>query len=381
MIPRVRKDQFLQLYRERRPVIVVDALDDWPARATWTPDHLASVLGQKSVSVGVSADGHFNYNAAKDLRAANEFATRVMRFDEAASMIARRDSSNHVYVMQQSIVEQFPELLRDIATPPWISSPTAVNLWFGNRSVTPLHNDESHNCFAQIYGQKTFTLFSPHDMKYLYPLPLGAGMCHVSRVDPEAPNVAEYPQSGRATPYRFTLEPGDMLFMPGFWWHHVRSLEVSISVNFFWDCEVEYIVQCPNSLRDLYGRYEVDRLASINTEILKPNELTFASAAYTLLQANHRWAATLMAVAAFDEFVNRLRSKMGVPNTVGCRVRELASDIKRSCAILCPRGALSDRHIRLADRIGAMSEELSSGNEVDLPNDAAGWLVRAVQSI
>jgi hypothetical protein len=30
------------------------------------------------------------------------------------------------------------------------------------------------------------------------------------------------------------LEPGDILFLPAFWWHNVISLDVSISVNYWW---------------------------------------------------------------------------------------------------------------------------------------------------
>lgn len=31
-----------------------------------------------------------------------------------------------------------------------------------------------------------------------------------------------------------TLEPGDILFLPAFWWHNVVSLDASISVNYWW---------------------------------------------------------------------------------------------------------------------------------------------------
>jgi ribosomal protein L16 Arg81 hydroxylase len=39
----------------------------------------------------------------------------------------------------------------------------------------------------------------------------------------------------RATAYEGVIGPGDLLFMPSNWWHHVRGLEKSITVshNFF----------------------------------------------------------------------------------------------------------------------------------------------------
>jgi ribosomal protein L16 Arg81 hydroxylase len=30
------------------------------------------------------------------------------------------------------------------------------------------------------------------------------------------------------------LGPGDVIYIPRGWWHHVRTLDLSISVNFWW---------------------------------------------------------------------------------------------------------------------------------------------------
>jgi ribosomal protein L16 Arg81 hydroxylase len=91
-------------------------------------------------------------------------------------------------------------------------------------SVARLHTDflHTHAYLAQIAGRKRCTLFSPEDSAFLYE----------GRVDPDAPNLDEFPLFRQATAFECTLEPGELLFMPWRWWHHVVALEKSITVNY-----------------------------------------------------------------------------------------------------------------------------------------------------
>jgi hypothetical protein len=49
-------------------------------------------------------------------------------------------------------------------------------------------------------------------------------------MDVEKLDVARFPLFEKATEYRMILQPGEMIFIPRGWWHHVRSLDKSISV-------------------------------------------------------------------------------------------------------------------------------------------------------
>jgi ribosomal protein L16 Arg81 hydroxylase len=53
-----------------------------------------------------------------------------------------------------------------------------------------------------------------------------------SQVDPENPDFNKYPLYRNIKPIELILKPGEVIFIPVGWWHHVRALDVSISVSF-----------------------------------------------------------------------------------------------------------------------------------------------------
>lgn len=56
---------------------------------------------------------------------------------------------------------------------------------------------------------------------------------NVSSVNVEAPDLITHPAFAKANFTHTVLLPGDVLFMPARYWHYVRSLSTSISVNFW----------------------------------------------------------------------------------------------------------------------------------------------------
>ena len=58
-------------------------------------------------------------------------------------------------------------------------------------------------------------------------------MYEPSRVDPENYQAEKFPDYQQSVSTVCELRPGDMLYLPAGWWHHVLNLEVSWSLNFF----------------------------------------------------------------------------------------------------------------------------------------------------
>ena len=79
----------------------------------------------------------------------------------------------------------------------------------------------------QLYGEKDFILFGPEQTPFLYPDPAD-GL--ISQVNVDAPDAQRHPLFREARPLRFTLEPGDTLYLPNGWWHTTRMQTPSLSV-------------------------------------------------------------------------------------------------------------------------------------------------------
>ena len=58
---------------------------------------------------------------------------------------------------------------------------------------------------------------------------------NTSQIDVESPNaIRDFPDFADKTAWIAELGPGDVLYLPLHWWHHVRSLSVSFSVSLWW---------------------------------------------------------------------------------------------------------------------------------------------------
>jgi hypothetical protein len=112
-------------------------------------------------------------------------------------------------------------------------------LWIGNGSQTATHYDGSTNLACVVAGQRRFTLFPPDQVGNLYIGPLDRTLAGPpsSMVDPLAPDLARYPRYTEALRHALVadLEPGDALFIPAIWWHHVQAFgTLNVLCNYWW---------------------------------------------------------------------------------------------------------------------------------------------------
>ncbi|MEO0645066.1 MAG: cupin-like domain-containing protein [Cyanobacteria bacterium J06650_10] len=104
----------------------------------------------------------------------------------------------------------------------------SVNLWLGGMTKSGLHFDNADNLFGQIYGRKRVSLVAPQFSRYLYPF---ADNPSKSAVNPDAPDFDAHPLFTHCEVWSTLLDPGDGLFIPCGWWHHIVAENVSISLN------------------------------------------------------------------------------------------------------------------------------------------------------
>ena len=126
------------------------------------------------------------------------------------------------------------------ANPLDLPPPDAVpRLWIGNATQVATHFDASPNLAACVAGRRRFTLFPPEQVANLYLGPLDNTLAGPpnSMVDPDAPDLERYPRFAEALAHAQVAEmaPGDALFIPAIWWHHVRAFDrLNVLVNYWW---------------------------------------------------------------------------------------------------------------------------------------------------
>ena len=114
-----------------------------------------------------------------------------------------------------------------------------ASVWLGNRTRIAAHYDLPDNIACNVVGHRRFTLFPPEQLENLYVGPIDftpAGQA-ISLVDFENPDFERYPRFRQAIEAAqfAALEPGDAVFIPSMWWHHVEAIDAfNVLINYWW---------------------------------------------------------------------------------------------------------------------------------------------------
>nr|XP_023022398.1 lysine-specific demethylase 8-like [Leptinotarsa decemlineata] len=207
-------------------------MNHWPATSKWIDvNYLLKIAGDRTVPIEVG----FHY-------VDENWSQKLMTMREFIKQHYLSDNYKIGYLAQHNLFEQITELKEDILIPEYCclsldyenSEEPDINAWLGPMgTVSPLHHDPKNNILAQIYGYKQIILFSPKDSPFLYPHE-DKLLNNTAQVNPLQPDLEKYPKFSKAKMYKCLLGPGEMLFIPVKWWHHVSALEKSFSVSFWW---------------------------------------------------------------------------------------------------------------------------------------------------
>lgn len=211
------------------PVVIRGAMEDWPARALWSVDYFTRRFGEQPVPVARTAERRVVHGPRTGF---------VFSEQRLADYLARPEG----YVM--FLLHQYVrELAEDVRTPSFCPETRWAirKLWLSPADTrSPLHQDLPDNLYAQVIGRKKVTLISPAETRHLYRQPIYSKEPQVSRVDAEAPDYDAYPKFRRARPLTLVLEPGELLYLPRRWWHQMRSIDFSASLNYWWATGATY---------------------------------------------------------------------------------------------------------------------------------------------
>lgn len=214
-------------YRAHRPVVLRGLIDHWPAREKWTLDHLATTLGDRPVRVQWERERDRDYEGNADAHGS------FQPFSELARRLRSDEPSNDFYITANNSDANraaFAPLFAEVGEMPGILEPGGARqgfIWIGPKgTVTPWHHDLTNNLLLQIRGRKRVRMAASHDT----PLMRNHRHCFSAwGSDDLLPGPA---RDGKPAVLECEIGPGDAVFLPIGWWHHVDGLDQTIGMSF-----------------------------------------------------------------------------------------------------------------------------------------------------
>lgn len=224
-----------------KPVIITGAMDHWPAMKKWTFAYFRELAGPRQVLV---RDNLFTPTIVRKV-SLNEF----LFYCESPGLTALGGvRTPRPFYADFKPFQSYKQLLEDFTHPPFFANiydglSGRLQDWFLRQfsylfigpkgTLTKLHNDLflTHAWLGQVVGRKHLLMFSIEDTPYLYD-------CKIDLLNPD---LKRWPLLEKATCYEAILNPGEMIVFPSGWYHHVISLDPSISVSFNGVNETNYL--------------------------------------------------------------------------------------------------------------------------------------------
>ena len=285
------------LTQARTPFVIRGLVAHWPLvqAGLQSPRSARSYLLQRArdvpfaVSVGPPGhDGRMFYDATM---AMNFQTARRKLADIFGSIDANVDRADppSMYLASIDVPGHFDGVDRENPLDLGLRDPLK-SLWIGTPTRIAAHNDFPDNLACCVAGRRRFTLFPPEQFRNLYLGPIDntpAGRA-VSMVDFHRPDFDAHPGFSEALAHAqmAELEPGDALFIPSMWWHHVEGLsQFNILLNYWWRDTPRFLGQPQDALnhailairdlppddkliwRDLFKHYVFDSSPQITDHI------------------------------------------------------------------------------------------------------------------
>ena len=249
----VRSGVELKTFREgilpgNEPVILAGLVKDWPSvqAALQSADALGDYLrgldqGKQVAVLEGPPDIHGRFFYRDDMRGFN-FERRPSTISDTINrLLAQRDRPDPpaLYIESTPTVEHLPRFAE--ANPLPLLPPTVVpRLWLGNVLTVSTHFDMADNIACVVGGRRRFTLFPPDQVSNLYvgSFEFNVSGLPISMVSLDAPDFERFPRFAEALRHARVAElgPGDAIYIPYAWWHHVQSLTpFNVLINYWWN--------------------------------------------------------------------------------------------------------------------------------------------------
>jgi hypothetical protein len=218
-----------EFYEPGLPVVLKNLSHDWPAYKKWNWDYFKNLVGDQKVPLynNVKSDAYTPINKADDYKT----------FGEYIDMISRGPAAWRIFLF--NIFDHAPQLIKDFSWPEHLMKGFVKKypmLFTGGAgAITHMHFDIdlSHILHTQFSGRKRVLMFPFKEQYKLYRKPFEVlSLADFSNYYVEGKiDYEKFPALKLAQGLDFILEPGDTLFMPSGYWHHMEYLESGFAMS------------------------------------------------------------------------------------------------------------------------------------------------------
>lgn len=296
--PQVFKNVY---YKKEKPLHILNATEHWPALNKWSIDYFMKNIGHKKAIINL-----FNYEDDKIERT----LLPAMTISESINIMTQnRHPRKKYYILRDSIVNHYPELLPDLSLPSCFDQDTfySRDLWFGDEgNITPIHFDAADNFIVPIFGAKTVYLYPKNETQKIYPhsIKTKGRFNFAESVSRRYVELNAFPLFDQMTYYEIDVYPGQMLYIPPGWWHEVHTHDnKSASVSYFFNKR-----GYPCFAWHILG-YQSCRLHEINNDnvlqemLYKTNFSNGLQLARLLSQKGHLTLSAILAIAILENLL------------------------------------------------------------------------------
>lgn len=225
--PEIFKKEY---YEPGQPVVIKNLAKEWPAYDKWNWDYFKQLVGDKKVPLynNVKSDAYTPINTADDYKT----------FGEYIDMIKAGPAAWRIFLF--NIFDHAPQLINDFKWPEnymkGFIKKYPMLFTGGQGSITHMHFDIdlSHILHTQFSGRKRVLMFPFKEQHKLYRKPYEVlSLADFSKYYEQngSPDYEKFPALKLAEGFDFILEPGDTLFMPAGYWHHMEYLDSGFAMS------------------------------------------------------------------------------------------------------------------------------------------------------
>jgi hypothetical protein len=217
-------------YEPKKPLVITEMAKEWPAYKKWSWDYFKEIVGDKKVGLynNVKSDAYTPINTADDYKT----------FGEYVDMIKRGPAAWRIFLF--NIFDHAPQLIEDFTWPEDLMKGYVKKypMLFtgGQTSITHMHFDIdlSHILHTQFGGRKRILLFKHEEQHKLYRKPFEVlSLADFSNYSANSgtPDYEKFPALKYAVGYDLILNPGETLFMPAGYWHHMEYIDSGFAMS------------------------------------------------------------------------------------------------------------------------------------------------------